>query len=900
MPTLFDGFRRPHCAGRQGKLSVSKAKYIGDRYKICTGHSISTKHSILLISYFKETPNIMKYTIIILLFFHIPPINAQKPPINNFTYKGWEMLLNYHISDNGKYVWYTYGSEVTGITLVVRSIHGSYCKLFADVWDAVFTADNQHIVFNSPKGLGILTLGTSTVHYTQGISSYTVPGNGKWLAARLSDTLLLKNLYTNQELQYPGVTTYLFNKAGDVLVYYAKDTLVWTDLVTDHSRLIAIGKQIDNITFNHADTAIAFTDSNHIFYFEKEMNSAKQVRLAGLGPGMTLLPMPLQFSQDDKLLFLKVAKELMPAVKDAKQITEKLSLWNYQDIRLRSQVPPDPYRPLSGVVPISGGTVIQLENIDTILSGQPGNRYALVSNVVNEEDAYWNTKQVKSYDLISLTNGTRKHVTASPQQALDIALSPAERYVSWFDPGTKHYFTYETETGITRDISSNIPTTLTNKHLSNTEIRPYGAAGWLSGDQRLLIYDEFDIWQVDPNTTTPPDNITDHYGQRYKTTLRIVYPQQLHLLRKNDPLLVTCLDSNKYNGFMHVKAGVNKHPLPARMEPAVYHFPALVVFEPPAPVKAKKAGVYILQRQSSFQAPNLVSTTDFKTFKPLSDIQPQQTYNWLTTELVRWPMPQGATGTGILYKPENFDSTRHYPVIFHYYEQRSNELHLFPHVGLSNGNLTIAWYVSNGYLVFVPDIFRPTGRNGSAIFNTVVSAAQYLSTRPYVNGKKMGLQGHSFGGYETNYIIAHTTIFAAAQSSAAPSELFGLHGGLGFGGKSYHYISELGQLNQGVPPWENPDLYVQASPILFARQVNTPLLMMHNKNDGAVPFSQSVALFTALRRLRKPVWLLEYEGEGHVLFDPKCQLDFSVKQQEFFQHYLKNKPAPVWIQTHPD
>ncbi|PWV48117.1 S9 family peptidase [Chitinophaga sp. S165] len=835
----------------------------------------------------------MKYVIIFLLCFHISFVNAQKPPINNFTYKGWEMLLNYHISDDGKYVWYTYGSEVTGITLVVRSIHGNYSKLFTGVWDATFTSDNQHLVFNSPNGLGILTLGASTIHYLQRVNGYTVPDNGNWLAAKLADTLLLKNLHTKQERRYVGVTTYLFNKAGNVLVYYANDILMWTDLTTDHSRPVTLGDQISNITFNHADTAIAFTDSSHIYYFGKGMDSARQIRLAGLRPGTTFLPMPLQFSTDDKLLFLKVAYERVPVPKQSKQLPNKLHIWDYRDTRLPSQEAPDPYRPISAVVPVGGGTVIQLENADTILSGLPGNQYALVSNIVDEEDAYWNPKQVKSYDLISLTNGTRKHVTSS---ALDVALSPAEHYVSWFDPGTQHYFTYQIDKGIIRDISSNVSTTLTNKHLSSAEIRPYGSAGWLSGDQRLLIYDEFDIWQLDPNASTPPLNITEHYGRRYKTILRVVYPQQLSLLREHDPLLVSCLDSNKYNGFMHIKAGVNNAPHPANMEPAVYHFPALVVFEPPAPAKAKTTDVYILQRQSPTQAPNLVTTTDFKTFKPLSDIQPQQSYNWLTAELVRWPIPGGTTGTGILYKPEDFDSTRQYPIIFNYYEQRSNELYLFPHVRLSNGTLTIAWYVSNGYLVFVPDIYRPTGQNGTAILNTVVSAAQYLSARPYVNAKKMGLQGHSFGGYETNYIITHTNIFAAAQSSAAPAELFGLHGGIGFGGKSYHYISEQGQLNQGVPPWENPNLYVQTSPVLFASKINTPLLMMHNKGDGAVPFSQSVALFTALRRLGKPAWVLEYEDEGHVLFDPKCQLDFSIKQQEFFGYYLRNQAAPIWMQ----
>jgi dipeptidyl aminopeptidase/acylaminoacyl peptidase len=350
------------------------------------------------------------------------------------------------------------------------------------------------------------------------------------------------------------------------------------------------------------------------------------------------------------------------------------------------------------------------------------------------------------------------------------------------------------------------------------------------------------------------------------------------------------------NGFMFIRAGINSTISPNNMGHYVYHFPALTIFEPPPPLKSKKAPVYILQRQSTDQAPNLVVTTDFSSFKSLSDLQPQKAYNWLRAALVHWPIPGGLTGTGIFYKPENFDSTKKYPVIFHYYEERSKELNIFPSIRLSTGQLNIAWYVSNGYLVFVPDIYRPTGKNGTAILNTVLSAVDYLSRLPYVNADKMGLQGHSFGGYETNYLITHTNIFAAAQASAAPADLFGLHGGTGFGGRSYHYISELGQLNQGAAPWQDPDLYLQGSPVLSADKVTTPLLLMHNKDDGAVPFSQSVALFTALRRLGKPVWLLDYEGEGHVLFDAKCQLDFNIKQQQFFDHYLRDKSVPAWMQ----
>lgn len=847
----------------------------------------------------------MKVIVIFLALLSSTHLLAQKPPISNTSYKSWELLFNYNISGDGKYVWYTYGSEVTGITLVVRAINSNYKKIFTGVNEQAFTSDSRHLLFISSQGLGMLTLGASDIEYVPGISHFSIPetGNGKWIVARKQDTLLLKDLQNKHEQQYTGIHVTLFNKQGDVVVLKLKDSLVWLDLLHNQQKTILHTEDAGDLTFDHTGSALAFTTGNQeaaaVYYYKANMDSAFQLTgksFSNLKPGFIPVAGYLQFSQNDKLLFFKLIKERTAAREDSLAITDKVTIWDYRDDRLHSQAPPDPYTQFSAAIPVCGGAVIQLENVDSSLHGGPGNRYALVRNVTNEEDAYWNPRQIPGYDLISLTDGSRINVVPSPEPVAGISLSPHEDYVTWFDPRAKHYFCYEIATGITRNVSSGIQTALINSHISRKEVLPYGVAGWLANDARLLIYDEFDIWQVDPMGRVPPLNITNGYGSLYQTTLRIVYPQALPTLSLNDRLLVTCLDRAMRNGFMLIKAGVNATISPNKMEPYVYHFPALTVFEPPPPIKSKKADVYVLQRQRSDEAPNMVVTTDFASFQSLSDLQPQKAYNWLSATLVHWPFLRGTTGTGILYKPENFDSTKKYPVIFHYYEERSKEVNIFPSTRLSTGQLNIAWYVSNGYLVFVPDICRPTGENGTAITNTVLSAVTYLSALPYVDANKMGLQGHSFGGYETNYLITHTNVFAAAQASAAPAELFGLHGGTGFGGRSYHYISELGQLNQGVPPWQNPDLYLHGSPVLSVDKVTTPLLLMHNRDDGAVPFSQSVALFTALRRLRKPVWLLEYDGEGHVLFDVKCQLDFTIKQQEFFDHYLRNKNIPGWMQ----
>jgi dipeptidyl aminopeptidase/acylaminoacyl peptidase len=314
------------------------------------------------------------------------------------------------------------------------------------------------------------------------------------------------------------------------------------------------------------------------------------------------------------------------------------------------------------------------------------------------------------------------------------------------------------------------------------------------------------------------------------------------------------------------------------------------------PIKAQGAEVYLVERMKATEAPNYFITTDFKKFKPLSDVQPQNRYNWLTSELVSWKGLDGRRLQGILYKPENFDSTKKYPVIVHYYEKKTDGLNAFLEPDFLSGNLNIniPWYVSNGYLVFLPDIHYKIGETGESVINSVLPSVQYLCRMNWVNSKKIGIQGGSFGGYETNYLITHTTIFAAACSASGLSNLVSSYGALVRGSTSKQIEFECTQFRLGVNLWQRSDVYIKNSPIFFANRVETPLLIMHTTQDGTCPFADAAAFFTALRRLGKKAWMLQYNDGDHGVYG-KSAIDFSTRMIQFFDHYLKDKPAVEWM-----
>lgn len=321
-----------------------------------------------------------------------------------------------------------------------------------------------------------------------------------------------------------------------------------------------------------------------------------------------------------------------------------------------------------------------------------------------------------------------------------------------------------------------------------------------------------------------------------------------------------------------------------------YNLPGL------SPLRAGGNGAYVVQRSSASESPNYFYTTDFKTFNSLSDVHPEKSYNWYTTELITWKTFDGSVDQGVLYKPEDFDPHKKYPLIINYYEKKSANLHKYWNPEPMGSELEIPWFVSHGYLVFTPDIHYKIGHTGASAYNAVVSGAKYLTGFPWVDSAHIGIQGHSFGGFETNYLVAHTHMFAAAMASSGFADIVSGYGALGYGaGSFWSWYLEHSQFRLGATPWQRPDLYLENSPILRADHVTTPLLMMNNKGDTIVPFAQGVEWFSALRRLGKRVWMLQYDGERHSIIDQKAARQHTVRVTQFFDHYLTGAPAPKWM-----
>ncbi len=430
-----------------------------------------------------------------------------------------------------------------------------------------------------------------------------------------------------------------------------------------------------------------------------------------------------------------------------------------------------------------------------------------------------------------------------------------------------------------------------------SEAPAHGFAGWTSDARHVLLNDRFDVWKVaiDGSGATM---LTAGVGRKTQTQLRIVRPvvsgpapenEPEHGVDLSKPLLLKAVNEHTHDeGFFRIEPGATE-PRLLVMGARAYG----------APIKARDADTYLLTISSFSDFPDyFVTGADFREFKRVSDANPKKKeFLWGTSELLRYKNSDGVELAGVLIKPENFDPNKKYPMMVYIYERLSQNLHRFvaPSAGTS---INPTYYASNGYLVFMPDIVYTVGSPGQSAMKCVLPAIQAVVDRGFVDENAIGIQGHSWGGYQIAYLITQTTRFKAAAAGAPVSNMISAYDGIRWGtGLPRQFQYERTQSRIGATLWQAPQKYIENSPILMADRVQTPLLMLHNDNDDAVPWYQGIEYYLALRRLGKECYLFNYNGEPHGLRKPANQKDYTMRMQQFFDHYLKGAPMSAWMEN---
>ncbi len=734
--------------------------------------------------------------------------------------------------------------------------------------------------------------------------------------------LVLRNLATGKEQKILLVNDYLFNKTGKVLVLetsrknndHAVNALVlWIDLKAGRTDTVlkhfneARGFALDNegtqLAFmaERDSSAKALQKFSKLYHYKPGMDSAvmrADKSTEGVTSGYTISDSAMpRFSADGNKLFFGLAPIRAP--KDTTKPdfeTAKLDIWHYNDDYLQ----PQQLKQLRNELGRSYLAVLVADQKKVLPLGAPdaenitlvdeGNADYVIANSSsgNRIETQWQGFARQSAYVISMKDGSRKLIKSAHRGLFTV--SPKGNFVTWYDGVAKNYFAYNVNTGGTKNISKKVSVPLYDDEDDHPDDPPsFGTIGWLENDKAILVNDRYDIWQLDPNDLIAPINVTGGYGRKNRIVLKYVKTDREERFLKTDQLLL--LDAfnrnNKHSGYFTKMLGTPGEPEKKIMG----------AFSNVQPLKAKAAEVYLVGRMSPQESPNVYATTDLINYKKLSDInQQQKEYNWLTTELVKWKMFDGKESEGIIYKPENFDPKKKYPVIFYFYEQNADGLYTYKAPAPSASTVNIPYFVSNGYIVMDPNIHYKDGEPGESAYNAVVSAARMMAGFPWVDSTKMAIQGQSWGGYQVAYLVTRTKMFAAAWAGAPVANMTSAYGGIRWGtGMNRQFQYERTQSRIGATIWQKPDLYIKNSPLFKADKISTPLVIMHNDEDGAVPWYQGIEMFTAMRRLNKKVWMLQYNGEDHNLVQRRNRKDLSIRLAQYFDHYLKGAPAPKWL-----
>ncbi|MBL7726077.1 MAG: S9 family peptidase [Dinghuibacter sp.] len=733
--------------------------------------------------------------------------------------------------------------------------------------------------------------------------------------------LVLRNLATGKEEKYKLVTDYYFSRNGQRLVVetsrknndnQSKAIVFWmqpgkskADTIMkafNDAKGFALDENGDQLAFvaERDSVSKALRKYYKLWYYTNGMDSASILvhkDQAGVPQGFTVsADYANQFGKNGKQLFFGFSPIRKP--KDTALVdfeTARLDIWHYKEDYLQSaqvtNVNTELRRSYAAVYHPAEKRFVALgkdgaENISLVDEGNAPFVLA-TSNKGNRVATQWTGRSKQNAYIISTLDGSTKTVAQGIEGGF--SASPKGKYIGWYDSEQRHYFAWETATGIARNISLPLGAKVWDEEDDHPDFPPpYGTAGWMEDDRFLLVYDMYDIWKVDPQAILAPENTTAGVGRKNKTEYRYInLDREKRFITNGEQMILRGFNkTTKNSGYYSLTAGRNT--IPAELIAGAYNYGTLI--------KAKNADRYLLNR-SHISHSELFAVTNWASPVQFTQLSEQQKeYVWPTAELVKWKMFDGKMSEGLLFKPDNFDPAKKYPVIFYFYERNADDLHNYRAPAPSASTINIPYFVSNGYIVFDPNIYYKNGEPGQSAYNSVVSAAKYLAKMPWVDSTKMAIQGQSWGGYQVAYLVTRTNMFAAAGAGAPVANMTSAYGGIRWGaGISRQFQYEKSQSRIGGTLWQKRDLYIKNSPLFFADKVKTPLLIMHNDKDGAVPWWQGIELFSALRRLDKPSWLLQYNDEDHNLVERRNRKDLSIRLGQFFDHYLKGKPMPRWM-----
>lgn len=841
-----------------------------------------------------------------LVLFAVCPIYGQvatKPPLTEKDYHLWGTMYLDKMSESGN--WISYGNRYNErpSELILKRTDGEKMYRFDRAGEGGFCKEDYFACLTNSGVLHIIGLGDGSVREIDGVDSFAFTENGQYLitwrkkilSIRKPDGRLIKSIAGIEEYRISGnklICTGSAHGVQRVLLIDLTSTVTITDIAESAEESFSNfvwnwdGKSLVFIK-NGKDRSLYYyslTNRNLVEFDPDEYEDTNRCIIpADYGSGLSI-------STDGERVFLSLQKE--------KSMTTKfdgIQIWKGNDAVVL------PRRALTCDEEFNSVLIVWWPERKQVRKLTSDSRPFLMLNSTEDFVVSYNPEELGkqyvenpavNYYVTNIETGEIDLLVRNQSTALRASgFSPEGNYFVYFNENQWRAYNFRTRKHMPLNT---YPLGKLTIDIDRTVTDPYGIAGWGLGDDYILFYDALDIWKV-PIDGTAPIRLTD--GRESQTQYRIVPPANSRFRMSSfrghvdfpydiqDGVIVSA-ESESRTGYYLLKGNgtLQKIVFDEQHNNAIMSNPTMKDF------------VFLSENY------NIPPELNFKKLgrkiKRIDVSNPQHyNYAWGMQETIQYFNSKGDQLKGLLYYPANFDRSKFYPMVVNIYEQQYYRKKRY--FNPSYGNMTgfnVQNLVADGYFVFLPDIIYDIGAPGLSATDCVTAAVKKVLERPYIDAKKVGLNGHSFGGYETNFIITQTDLFACAISGASVADFPSWYLSVGWNdGNPELWRFESQQFRMGKSLFDDYEGYLRNSPVYHAAKVNTPVLLWTGEDDRQVHFEQSIAFYLALRRLNKKEILLIYPGEGHALIKPENKKDLTIRMSQWFDYYLKESAGADWI-----
>lgn len=819
-------------------------------------------------------------------------------------YDLWGNLSLGNVSPDGDWISYQISYAEGYDTLYLKNISGGNIFKFEHGIDKGFYPSKWYAC-QTGSGLNIVDLRNKKTVFISDVHSFDFFNEGNIIAYQIKTEVYLRNLDKEANLmKIKNVSEFKFSPQKDKLVYLQMgESGHKTDLVEIKNGRIVINtlfkneRPLESITWENSGEAVAFysgeTDetSNLIYYkvADRKVYRFNPREIQGF-PSMANLSSesyyPLNISVNpDRIYFGFREGNLCSDTNESKvEIWSGNAAYTYlqeqyicplRDLKLGVWFPTEnKFKRIS-----------LTEYSKVFLTGDTD--YAIVYDPEQYEPQY-NYYAPADFHIMNIQTGEDEFILKNHSgYPAEVMPSPKGKYIAHFFEG--NWWLYNLKTKVNKNLTDGLCIKWENGiNENNGDLYAYGLAGWAKEDNYLFIYDRFDIYRFDTGTGK---SVRITRGSEQKIKYRLV-DSGLNIIN--------------YDGYMGRKIDAGSGIiLQAEAEDASTGFyrwseesglQELIFLAGKADQFHLGKGFFFFREQRYDLPPRIVKVQNNQPSETVIESNPQHCqYEWGKAEAISFQIPNGSELKGILYYPAGFEMGKKYPMVVKIYEKQFNRIHEYiSPKKFSSIGFNITHFTQNGYFVLLPDIEYELGKVGYSATECVLAAVEKVKESGYID--KIGIIGHSFGGYETNFIISQTNLFDAAVSGAGVSDLVSFYLNLNWvTGKPDMWRFENNIWRMGKSLFEDREIYYLNSPVSFAENIDTPLLLWTGNKDYQVNWHQSVTLYLALRRLKKKQCLLIYPNESHALLIKENQADLSSKIMDWFDYHLKMEKPAEWI-----